>query len=384
MFIPYRCDAPLYYRPYGTVGLIVSNSLIFLGHFTGVLPQKPWMLEYGNGLHPEEWLLCNFAHIDFGHLLGNMVFLWVFGLVVEGKLGWLRFLSVYLAIGLAYAMIDQTIKLGYVGDVEGGMGASAAIFGVMAMACVWAPANEISVFVWIGWVIHFTFDVSVGLLSAFYISWEAVLALWLGTLSSSWLHVLGVLIGAPLGVIMLKRGVVDCEDWDLFSVLSGDYGPYAKEKRDAQPMDENKLQQRREQKQQEETRRFDAYLSIGKPLEALAVKRRMADLGCPLLLTADQLLRLIIALHKAGAWAESAPAMAEYLGAHSDRANLVRIKLAQICVQKLSRPQKALEVLAGLDRGTLAPDEASLFKQVAIAAQQQVQAGAIELDDTPW
>ncbi len=53
-------------------------------------------LQTGNGLHPYQWLTNNFVHADFMHILSNMLFLWSFGLVVEGKLGWLRTLAVYL------------------------------------------------------------------------------------------------------------------------------------------------------------------------------------------------------------------------------------------------------------------------------------------------
>ena len=42
-----------------------------------------------------------------------MVFLWGFGLVVEGKLGWWRFLLIYLAIGVTQCAFEQTIMLGY-------------------------------------------------------------------------------------------------------------------------------------------------------------------------------------------------------------------------------------------------------------------------------
>lgn len=384
MFIPYSCDAPLYYRPIGTVLLIVLNVAIALAHLSGAIPQEPWILQYGNGLHPQQWLLCNFAHQGLGHLLGNMVFLWVFGLVVEGKLGFARFLSCYLAIGIAFGAINQTIMLGYSGEVPGCMGASAAIFGLMAMACVWAPANEVSVWVWMGWIIHFSFDVSVGILSAFYLGIETLFALLLGTLSSSWLHLLGALIGAPLAIVMLKRGVVDCEDWDLFSVLSGDYGQYAKEKREAIPIPEEQAAEKRQQKRQEETRRFDAYLEIGQPLKALAVRRRMADLNCPLELNEQQTLRLIGGLHHAGAWAESAPVMADYLQQFTAKADAVRIKLAQICLQALERPHKALEILADVNQAALTDGETARLKKIALAAKRQIQAGAIELDDAAW
>src|SRR5687768_12562559 len=105
MFIPYNTDAPVYYLPFATVGLIALNVVIFFGVAVGNLgPFEDWMLTYGAGLHPDEWFRAMFMHGGIGHLFGNMVFLWVFGLVTEGKLGWWKFLACYIAIGAGQSM----------------------------------------------------------------------------------------------------------------------------------------------------------------------------------------------------------------------------------------------------------------------------------------
>lgn len=104
MFIPINTDAPLYHFPYGTIALIVANVVCFAA--TGCAMNErllePWLLEYGNGINPLEWIPAAFAHGGFGHLIGNMFFLWGFGLVVEGKLGWRRFIPLYLAMAAAW------------------------------------------------------------------------------------------------------------------------------------------------------------------------------------------------------------------------------------------------------------------------------------------
>ncbi len=46
-----------------------------------------------------------FLHADIIHLVGNMLFLWVYGDNVEGALGRLRFLVFYLACGVAGALV---------------------------------------------------------------------------------------------------------------------------------------------------------------------------------------------------------------------------------------------------------------------------------------
>ena len=65
MFFPYTTDAPVYYWPHGTVGLIVANVLIFFAVVFGVLPiDGPWFLRYGDGLHPLEWVGSLFMHAN--------------------------------------------------------------------------------------------------------------------------------------------------------------------------------------------------------------------------------------------------------------------------------------------------------------------------------
>src|SRR5262245_11868944 len=146
-FFPYSTDAPVYYWPLATVGLIVANIVVFALMAGGMITDPDaWMLSFADGLHAEQWLTSMFSHAGIEHLLGNMLFLWVFGLVVEGKLGWLKFLTCYLGIGLTQAMLEQIVMLGYTGEVQGSLGASSAIFGLMAMAAVWAPKNEVTFF----------------------------------------------------------------------------------------------------------------------------------------------------------------------------------------------------------------------------------------------
>ncbi len=92
MILPWGTDAPIYHRPVATIGVIVVNVLIFVA-FPSPL-HEDWMLELGGGIHPLQWLSNIFMHLGLGHLLGNMLFLWAFGIIVEGKLGALGFLAV--------------------------------------------------------------------------------------------------------------------------------------------------------------------------------------------------------------------------------------------------------------------------------------------------
>ncbi|MGE3314732.1 MAG: rhomboid family intramembrane serine protease, partial [Planctomycetaceae bacterium] len=112
MLIPLNTDAPVYHYPYATLGLMLINCAVFAltgtgdveNHFTQQL-----VVHFGEGLRPHEWLTSLFVHFGYLHLIGNMIFLWGFGLVVEGKLGWWKYLLVYLAVGATVSFIAQTL-----------------------------------------------------------------------------------------------------------------------------------------------------------------------------------------------------------------------------------------------------------------------------------
>jgi membrane associated rhomboid family serine protease len=73
-------------------------------------------------------LTSMFLHGSWGHLLGNAVFLWVFGNNVEDSMGRLRFLMFYLLCGLAAAAAQ--VAVGPSSPVPM-VGASGAISGVL-------------------------------------------------------------------------------------------------------------------------------------------------------------------------------------------------------------------------------------------------------------
>lgn len=386
-FFPFSTDAPVYYWPFASVGLIVANIIVFIAMISGSISEpENWILWYGEGLHPEQWLTSIFMHASFDHLVGNMLFLWVFGLVVEGKLGWQKLLACYLSIGVGQSMIEQIMMLPFSGEGGGSLGASAAIFGLMAMAAVWAPKNNIT----FGYLIFFrwgTFDVSILALAVFYAGMEILfLMLSGGREGSSWLHLMGMALGAPLAIVMLRRGVVDCEGWDLLHVWKGDYGgfreqpdpqvTFAKTAERQKQTDQNLLANAKSQLRQ--------FLQQGNLPAALTLYRKMGEVGDGLTLENDELRAIIKALHQQRRWAESAPFMAELIERFPAGADLVRVKLAQICVVELERPGKALDLLADVDQSGLTREQATLVKRIEGKALAMQSEGVVELDTEQW
>lgn len=385
-FFPYSCDALLYHLPIATGVMIALNVLAFVGVASGKLDaENGWLLEYGTGLHPIQWLLSPFMHAGFQHLLGNMVFLWTFGLVTEGKLGWQRFVAVYLGIAVGQSALEQmAFPMIAPDDVEFSLGASAAIFGLVTMACIWAPINQISIFLLLFFRLFF-FEVSVGLFAALYVGLDLLycLAWGMGAIGSA-THLMGAAMGAVVGLVLLKRGVVECEDYDLLSVLSGTYGSDKRKQREAAAHAPEVQAERRADQALETRRRFEAFLQIDQPQQALVTLQRARMVKVPLELDRKQLVALITGLQKQKLWADSAPLMAELLTRFPEGSQAVRVKLAQVCVVELDKPAKALELLDGLNGTPLSPQLTAARDTVRAVARRKVDEGAVEIDDAGW
>ena len=90
-----------------------------------------------------------FMHANFGHLLGNMWALWVFGRRVEDACGAWRFLIFYLLAGVSANLLTTLVM--YDSPIPG-VGASGAIFGVMGAYLLLYPAGRIHTLVILSFV----------------------------------------------------------------------------------------------------------------------------------------------------------------------------------------------------------------------------------------
>jgi membrane associated rhomboid family serine protease len=123
----------------------MSSAYVFM-HKHGMVPYR----YFGGGTFPngapifETWplLTANFLHTNWTHLLLNTWTLWMFGPILECRLGHLRFLLLYLSCGVASAFTH-----GYVHPYDDGplIGASGAIMGVMGAHLVLFPLGRVNV-----------------------------------------------------------------------------------------------------------------------------------------------------------------------------------------------------------------------------------------------
>src|SRR5260370_14873959 len=90
-----------------------------------------------------------FLHEGWTHILGNMLFLFVFGIHVERSMGRLRYLAFYLICGLGANALEIATS---VGSNLPGLGASGAISGVLAAYLLLYPASPVRTLIPLGFL----------------------------------------------------------------------------------------------------------------------------------------------------------------------------------------------------------------------------------------
>ncbi|MTI01050.1 rhomboid family intramembrane serine protease [Roseibium sp. RKSG952] len=206
--------------PVVTWGLILANVAIFLmvqgaglgdaGHASvysyGLIPsvffdQKD--LPFALDAVPAGWSVVTYAflHADFMHLIGNMLFLWVFGDNVEDAMGHVRFLVFYLlcaaAGGLAYAVSA------YGSDVPL-IGASGAVSGVVAAYLMLHPKVK----VWVLALGRIPLRLSAQWLLGAWVAYQIFNAVFAQESRVAWsAHIGGLAAGAVLVVFLRRSGV---------------------------------------------------------------------------------------------------------------------------------------------------------------------------------
>jgi membrane associated rhomboid family serine protease len=384
MFVPYATDAPIYHWPFATVGVIAVNVLVFLPMLGMDAEQAgqvygPLVLHYG-WIYPWQWITSNYVHAGFWHLIGNMLILWAFGLIVEGKLGWWKFLLLYNGIGIAECAIEQivTLPLG-----EGAStGASSIIFGLIVIAMVWAPSNDLNCFYMFGFHAGVA-NVPILTYAAASLAIEGVLAAitvfaassetMASAVTSQVLHLLGAGVGFGVAVAMLKMKLVDCENWDMFSVWKGRHF-MTREQLAQEKLTSAEGIAKLEQIRETMLTQIRTYVAAGEPGAALAVHRRAGIQFAGWKLPEPDCVQLIAALRKCQLWNDAVLCMNEYLKHYAERAPLVRLALAQTLLEQLQRPGQALKAIAKIEPATLDANKQQKLKSLyskAIAAAEE-------------
>jgi membrane associated rhomboid family serine protease len=200
---------------YVTIGLLVLNVLIFVFQLTLSQPElEAFIRTYGaipteilRGEALFSLLTSMFLHGGWAHIIGNMLYLWVFGDNIEHTLGALPYLAFYIIGGLAatFAHIffnpDSTLP---------SVGASGAIAAILGAYVVMYPRSRVKLLIFVGlffWVTRIQ--------AVFFLGIWAVTQLFSGVAALTetaqtggvafWAHIGGFVFGVLVGLLFRGR-----------------------------------------------------------------------------------------------------------------------------------------------------------------------------------
>ncbi|MBI5524303.1 MAG: rhomboid family intramembrane serine protease [Desulfarculus sp.] len=215
--IPLKSDLPLLGRPHATLGLIALNVAVYLYQFPlsppaehlffmdyGLVPG--WLTSLGRpgpppGFLPRPLTLVSamFLHGGLLHLLGNMLYLWIFGPALEDTLGRARYLAFYLLGGMLASLV---FVLGDPSSMLPMIGASGAVAAVLGAYLVLFPRARVLVLFWFFFLVQ-TARVPALFLLAIWFLWQV---LGLGGPGVAWMaHIGGFVAGLLMVRLFLPR-----------------------------------------------------------------------------------------------------------------------------------------------------------------------------------
>jgi len=225
--IPLKDENPTHSFPIVTSGLIAVNLLVFLWQISLGAAGETLLLQMA--LVPAEVtqgfslgslraiLTSMFMHAGLTHLLGNLLYLWIFGDNVEDALGHFRYLLFYLAGGLAASLTHVFL---YPTSLIPTVGASGAIAAVLGAYLLLFPHRRVVTLIPLGFFLQIARLPAVLVLGGWFLLqlFEGTLALGMAELGgvAFWAHIGGFVFGMLLGPLLRqhRQPKVYRNDWN--------------------------------------------------------------------------------------------------------------------------------------------------------------------------
>lgn len=215
--IPLKNDIPSRTFPFVTLGIIILDVMVYLYQVSlGYHGQEIFVHQMGaipfEIIHiididphsavpiPLTIFTYMFMHGGFLHLLGNMLYLWIFGDNVEDSLGHIRFFLFYLFCGVMAALIHILSDVNSLSPMVGASGAIAGVLG--AYFLLYPKANVLTL------VIFFLFIRIIRIPAVLFLGlWLLIQILNIGSLSPvAWYaHIGGFICGILLIAFFISK-----------------------------------------------------------------------------------------------------------------------------------------------------------------------------------
>lgn len=248
MFLPYKVDVPMQRWPIANWVLIALTCLISFAmfgplgewadsaspianlppklvqelHIEGLTIERSYppivdsFLLQPQNFHVAQLLGNLFIHANFLHLAGNMLFLFVFGNAINAKLGHLRFIALYMAVGVVESIVWVLTQ-----PHSPCLGASGAIMGIIGAFLILYPLNNVSVAYCFTLFYRGAFEISAMWVIAVYLAFD-VWGVFTGHGAVAYLaHITGTATGlaAMAGMLWLGWVTSDRMERNLLQVL---------------------------------------------------------------------------------------------------------------------------------------------------------------------
>lgn len=204
---PYEVRTLISWDPWANIGIIATTVLVSIAAWFGGISEATldWMILYR--WNPAGFIGSLFLHADISHLLGNMLFLWVFGNAVNGVINQFVYLALYLILGLAGGALHLAV------DGAPAIGASGAISGLLGLYVAVYPVNRIHCF-WMFFIRFGVFDLPGYLLIGLWFIVQLFGVFGNDEGMAYWAHIGGFAAGLGLGIGLLRTGLVSLGEYD--------------------------------------------------------------------------------------------------------------------------------------------------------------------------
>jgi membrane associated rhomboid family serine protease len=211
MLIPYSVNTLIIRSPWANVAILALNVICFVLLFAGVISDE-WIARLVLvNWSPLGLLGHQFLHAGLTHLVGNMIFLWVFGNALNGVMHDHDYVLTYLGCGVFAAALHLLI------DGAPAVGASGAISGLLGLYLAIYPKNEITCFYW--FFRPGSFELKGYILIIGWFIWDFISAIRGVVGIASWAHVGGTIAGFCAGIVLLKLQRIYLGEYDNPTVL---------------------------------------------------------------------------------------------------------------------------------------------------------------------
>ncbi len=208
--LPIRDENPSYVRPLISYSLIAINIVIFILESSN--PELMYSLISNYGFIPSAFMerpipnsyrliTSIFLHGGWIHLIGNMLYLFIFGDNVEAALGRINYLIFYLFSGISASLAHMIASrsLGMPLDLPA-VGASGAISGILGAYLIFYPRAKIITVIFLGYLVTLR-----PISAKYFLIFWFILQLIPGALGEAvgvayWAHIGGFLMGMMIAI----------------------------------------------------------------------------------------------------------------------------------------------------------------------------------------